>query len=327
MHVGDIMTLNVGVIGVGGIAQGHLRNITKSPIADLVAVCDVVEEKAEVAAESFDARMYTEYDQMIEKEDLEAVYICVPPHAHGEIEMKAIENDLALFIEKPLSSDPEIPEKISKAITERGLISSVGYNWRYSDMTQRALDLLEGQIIGLVVGYWMGGCPGVAWWRVKSKSGGQIVEQTTHIFDMARCLSGEVKRVYASAGLQVMQDHVEGLDVDDASVVNLEFANGAPGVVISTCMLSHGYRAMLSAFTKDLALEHTQGSLRVTRPGEEVTYKSSNDPYFKEDQVFLQAVDSGDPSEILSPYDDALKTHRVTMAANRCIETGKPQEI
>lgn len=321
------MPVNVGLVGVGGVAQGHLANIQKNPLSELVAVCDIVKRKAKEASEKFGAKMYTSFEDMIGKEDLQAIYVCVPPHAHGEIETLATENGISLFVEKPLSSDPETPEKIAKIISKKGIISSVGYNWRYSDMTDRALKMLEDKPIGLVVGYWMGGCPGVAWWRVKAKSGGQAVEQTTHIFDMARCLAGEVKTVYASAGLQVMQDVIKGLNVEDASAINLKFDNGAPGVILSTCMLSQGYRVMISVFSKDLALEHTQGSLRITNPDEEKTLKSKVDPYSIEDEIFIGAVSTGDGSKIKSPYGDALRTHRITMAANHSMETGKPVNL
>jgi len=317
------MAVRVGFIGVGGIAQGHLNNVKKNPSAELVAVCDIVEERAKAASEKFGAKAYTSFEEMIKKEKLQALYICVPPHAHGKAELLAAENGISLFIEKPLASDPLAPEKIAKAISRKGVTTSVGYNWRYSDMTDRALEILKDKTIGLVVGYWMGGMPGVAWWRVKAQSGGQHVEQTTHIFDMARCLAGEVKTVYASAGLQCLKD-VENLDVEDASAVNLGFKNGAPGVILSTCMLGQGYRVMISVFSRDLALEHTQGSLRITTPTEEKLLKSRVDPYAKEDEIFLEAVSTGNASRIRSPYDDALKTHRVTMAATSSMETGKP---
>jgi len=317
------LAVRVGFVGAGGIAQGHLNNVKKNPSAELVAVCDIVEDKAKAASERFGAKAYTNIGDMIKKERLQALYVCVPPHAHGKAELLAAENGISLFIEKPLASDPLTPEKIAKAISRKGVTASVGYNWRYSDMTDRALEVLKDRTIGLVVGYWMGGMPGVAWWRVKAQSGGQHVEQTTHIFDMARCLAGEVKTVYASAGLQCLKD-VENLDVEDASAVNLGFRNGAPGVILSTCMLSQGYRVMISVFSRDLALEHTQGSLRIMTPMEEKLLKSRVDPYAKEDEIFLEAVSTGNASKIRSPYDDALKTHRVTMAANSSMQTGKP---
>jgi len=321
------MSVKIGFIGVGGISQGHLAHVKANPKSELAAVCDVVEEKAKAASEKFGAKMYTDFKEMLEKEELEGVYVCVPPHAHGEIETLAAEKGLSMFIEKPLSSDPETPERIAKLVSKKGLITSVGYNWRYSDMTDKALEILKDKPIGLVVGYWMGGLPGVAWWRIKSKSGGQVVEQTTHIFDMARCLSGEVKTVYASGGLQVMHKYTEGLDAEDASAVNLKFENGAPGVILSTCMLSQGYRVLISAFSKDLAIEHGQGFLRITVPGEERILKSRVDPYAREDEIFIEALSTGDDSQIKSPYSDALRTHRVTMAANRSMETGKPVQL
>ena len=320
------VTVRVGFVGVGGIAQGHLRNISSNPDSDLIAVCDVAEDRARRAADAYGASSYTSFSEMIEKEDLDALYICVPPYAHGEIETLAAENSVAIFVEKPLSADPQTPEYISKAINKAGIITSVGYNWRYSDMTDLAHQQLKDRPIGLVVGYWMGGLPGVAWWRKKSMSGGQIVEQTTHIFDMARHLAGEVDVVYSAAGLQVMGD-VEGLDVEDASAVSLKFANGAPGVIISTCMLSQGYRVMISVFSKDLALEHTQDRLRISVPGETREIKSKVNPYELEDAIFVEAVSKGDDSKIRCPYDEALKTHRLTMAANRSIETGQPVRL
>jgi len=120
---------------------------------------------------------------------------------------------------------------------------------------------------------------------------------------------------------------VEGLDVEDASAVSLKFANGAPGVIISTCMLSQGYRVMISVFSKDLALEHTQERLRISVPGETREIKSKVNPYELEDAIFVDAVSRGDDSKIRCPYDEALKTHRLTMAANRSIETGKPVRL
>ena len=320
------MAINVGFVGTGGISQGHMARIHGNSASELVAVCDIVAERVKAASQRYGAKPYSDYKEMLDKEELQALYVCVPPFVHGEVETLAAEKGIALFIEKPLAADPETPEAVAKAIAKEGVISSVGYNWRYSDATDSALKMLEDRPIGLVVGYWMGGLPGVAWWRVKAQSGGQHVEQTTHIFDMARCLAGEVKSVYASGALNVMTD-VEGIDVEDASVVNLEFDSGVPGVVLSTCMLSQGYRVMISVFSKDFALEHTQGALRISTPEEERTVKSRKDPYVLEDEIFVDAVSTGDASRIRSPYSDALLTHRLTMAATHSMQTKKPVSL
>jgi predicted dehydrogenase len=88
-------------------------------------------------------------------------------------------------------------------------------------------------------------------------------------------------------------------------------------------MLGQGYRVMLSVFSRDLAIEHTQSALRVTQPDKEETYRSKVDPYALEDEIFLDSVSTGDASRIKSPYQDALRTHRVTMATTHSMETGK----
>ena len=65
----------------------------------------------------------------------------------------------------------------------------------------------------------------------------------------------------------------------------------------------------------------------MSKPGEEKVFKSTTDPYVLEDEIFIDAVASGDASRIKSPYEDALKTHRITMAATKSIETGKPIDL
>jgi predicted dehydrogenase len=185
------MAVRIGFIGTGGIANHHLNLLPNIERANLVAFSDVVEEKAQAAAARFNGTAYSDYRQMLEAEELDAVYVCLPPFAHGDPEMAVIEHNLHLFVEKPLSTDLSVAQNISEAIDRAGIIACVGYNWRHQDTTDQALELLKGKRPALGIGYWIGGTPGVGWWRVKAQSGGQIVEQTTHVFDTARYLMGE----------------------------------------------------------------------------------------------------------------------------------------
>ena len=125
---------------------------------------------------------------MFDKEDLDAGYICTPPFAHGDQELAACERQIPIFVEKPIATQMETADQINRAIQENGIIASVGYPWRYQDNADHARSVSAGQKIVGALGYWMGGMPGVAWWRVREQSGGQHVEQTTHIFDLCRYL-------------------------------------------------------------------------------------------------------------------------------------------
>ncbi|WP_308161353.1 Gfo/Idh/MocA family oxidoreductase [Bacillus sp. ISL-46] len=126
---------------------------------------------------------------------------------------------------KPLGIHDE-PYEITRKIEEQGLITSVGYHWRYKDITNKALSLLQERQVGMALGYWMGNMPMVPWWRDVKKSGGQFMEQTTHIVDLLRFLCGEIKEVYAAYSSRTMAEKVEGTTVSDVGSVILKLNNG-----------------------------------------------------------------------------------------------------
>lgn len=95
-----------------------------------------------------------------------------------------IEQKLPFFIEKPLATDLATAEGIAAGVATTGLVTAVGYHWRYLDTTERAQELLSNPA-RLALGYWLDFTPPPAWWARREQSGGQMVEQTTHIFDLA----------------------------------------------------------------------------------------------------------------------------------------------
>lgn len=314
------MAVRIGFIGTGGIANHHLNILPQIERAQLVAFTDAIPERAQAAAARFNGRAYTDYRQMLDNEQLDAVYICLPPFAHGDPERAVIEHRCPLFVEKPLSTDLAVAQDIAGRIEQAGLISCVGYNWRYLDLTDRAKEALAGRRPALGIGYWIGGTPGVAWWRVKAQSGGQTVEQTTHIFDIARYLMGEVTTVYGAASRGLVTD-LPGYDVEDASAVSLTFANGAVATILSSCVADQGYGAELHVIARGLTVK-IRGDLTIEESGKTTTYRQAINPYKRESELFLEAVETGNPSAIRSPYHEGVKTLAVTLAANESFERG-----
>lgn len=315
------MAVRIGFIGTGGIANHHLNILPQIERAQLVAFADVVAERAQAAAARFKGHAYTDYRQMLDAEQLDAVYICLPPFAHGDPEHAVIEHRCHLFVEKPLSTSLAVAQDIAERIERAGLISCVGYNWRYLDLTDKAQEVLAGRRPALGIGYWIGGTPGVPWWRVKAQSGGQTVEQTTHIFDIARYLMGDVTAVYGAASKGLVTD-LPGYDVEDASTVSLTFANGAVATILSSCIADQGYGAELHIITRGLTVK-LRGDLTIEEPGKTTIYKQGVNPYRRESELFLAAVETGDPSAIRSPYHEGVKTLAVTLAANESFERGE----
>ncbi|MBI2192291.1 MAG: Gfo/Idh/MocA family oxidoreductase [Planctomycetes bacterium] len=317
------MAVRIGFIGTGGIAGFHINNLSKIPDAKIAAVCDVVKEKADAAAAKLGATAYPDFHEMLDREDLQAVYVCLPPFAHGQPELAVLAKGLALFVEKPVAMDFQTLKKVTAAVKRKKAITAVGYQDRYLDIIEKLKKFLEGRRPGLILGYWMGGMPGVMWWRQRKLSGGQHVEQTTHIFDMARYLFGEVKRVSAVASTGLMAE-VEKYDIEDCSAVNLEFHSGLVGTIFSACCLQTGGRCGIDIFGRDYTVEYKERtSIKITHGPITEETRVANDYGLKEDQVFVEAVKNGDGSAIRAPYEEGAKSAALSLAASESLATGK----
>src|SRR5690606_30532620 len=128
-------------------------------------------------------------------------------------ERQLIERGIPFLVEKPLGLDAALPKALRDAVRDKGMITSVGYHFRYKGHTETLRALLADRTLGMATGGWMGGMPGVSWWRRKDGSGGQFVEQTTHLVDVLRYVAGEVDEVYAAFGARAMHRKHEGVSV------------------------------------------------------------------------------------------------------------------
>jgi predicted dehydrogenase len=130
-----------------------------------------------------------------------------------------------------------------------------------------------------------------------------------------------VHGVANSGGITDVPDY----DVDDISMVNIVFKNGVAANIASCCAMKGWGRVQLEVFCPGLVVTIGGGGPLVNREGkaEEVAKAPSLD----RDRVFIDAVKTGDASKILSPYADALETHKITMAASKSFKTGKAVDV
>ncbi|MCS7254349.1 MAG: Gfo/Idh/MocA family oxidoreductase [Armatimonadota bacterium] len=320
------MAVRVGFIGSGGIARLHMQNLSRIEDVELVAFCDTAVERAKECANQYGGRAYDSHAHMFEREELDAVYICIPPGAHTDQEVMAAQANVHIFAEKPIALSLDVAHRALDAIKSAGVINSVGYHFRYLDTTDIVKERLSGQTVGMVLGYWMGGLPGTPWWRRMEQSGGQIVEQTTHIFDLARYTVGEITHVCAAASLRALHD-VPNLDVPDVGAVLIWFENGAIGCISNTCMLRRGYRVGLDIFCRDMVIEHSSGSVRFIYPQRVEEISAARNGHAYESEIFIKAVRERDQSLIRCDYEDAVRTLAVTLAANESIQKGERVEV
>ena len=316
----------IGFVGAGGIASRHLGNLLDFDDVEIAAVADPVAERASGLAARCGATTYPDHMEMLEKERLDALYICVPPFAHGAPELAAIEVGVPFFVEKPVAVDLETAEEIAEALADcPGLPTAVGYHWRYLDVYDHTRQLLQENPARLALGYWLDSTPPPAWWVQRELSGGQTIEQTTHVLDLARTLVGEVTSVFA-AGSRIARDEFPEADVDDVSTATLQFETGAVGSISSTSLLRWPHRIGLHTVSDGMMIELSEFEVMVDVGKGRPVSQAEGDPFVRADRAFVSAA-QGKADRIRVPYQDALKTHRLACAMARSAAEARPMEL
>jgi len=329
--------VRLGFVGCGGIAEAHMKEIVKNPDAEIVAFCDINLGRAERMSKEYggaNAQIFSDAKNMCDKISPDAVYFCLPPFAHGA-ELESVKRGIPFFVEKPINLYLDQATKISEAVEKKKLLTSVGYMNRYRKGINKVRELLREDRPILVLGGWIGGTPHpepgegiMTWWIVKEKSGGQFHEQVTHSVDLARYLCGEVSEVHAYPAVNVNKTIPPSCNIEDASVVNLKFVNGAIGNLWSSCSADGGGGGVsLTVYANRMTALFTgwEHSLRLLRKGGKPEKVPGEPDIFNiEDIAFIRAVREGDPSMVMCSYPDGVKTLEVTLAANESMRTGKP---
>lgn len=145
--------IKVGMIGCGGIAnQKHFPALkANEDLNEVSAFCDIIEERALKAAEEFGtpgAKVYTDYRELLENQDVEVVHVCTPNVSHCEISVAAFEKKKHVYCEKPMAATTDDAEKIVKAWKASGMQFTVGYQNRFREEVQNLHAACENGDLG-----------------------------------------------------------------------------------------------------------------------------------------------------------------------------------
>ena len=125
----------VGIIGCGGIANAkHMPSLKKVKDCEMVAFCDIIEEKAVAAAKKFgtpDARVYTDYKELLKDESIEVIHVCTPNRSHSFITVDALDAGKHVMCEKPMAINSAEAKKMLDAQKRSGKLLSIGYQNRF----------------------------------------------------------------------------------------------------------------------------------------------------------------------------------------------------
>lgn len=320
--------LRLGLIGAGWITPMHLAAFDRLDRTTLVGVSSARLASAVATAEPRGAAAYDNAERMLDEQRPDIVYVAVPPSAAIATCEAVIARGIPFLTEKPLAAtDAEGPARVAAATVASGLVVAVGYHLRSLEQLPEVRARLAANPARLVTARWTDGTPGPAWWRREQDGGGQVIEQATHLYDLARLLVGEAE-VVGAASLHERPATPPDTDVADATAAVLRFDTGAVGTFANT--------RRQSSHVVDIALSSDGLRTTIRRVGTEpngwevefrdgddvVVLPPGRDPYEIQAETFLDAVVAGNPSAVASTYADAVLTDRLTRAV--VAATGAP---
>lgn len=316
--------MRIGFLGAGGITRTYRRSLRELG-AEIVAVVDADPERAAAVASEEGARVWPDYRALLAEAELDAMFVCLPPFAHETQIAEIAERGLAVFVAKPVALTLPVARRALAAIRAAGVVNQVGYMWRSADCVHRALELVGQRPLTLAVGQVLVDCPATAWWRAKDFSGGQIVEQSTHVVDLLRLFLGEIRAVRAVGHTGALAALT---DFEDSTVAAFTCESGAVATLASTHTGGMG-RYSLTLLGGDLALDIDCAGNRLAGriDGRTVEYVGQENGYRRQIETFLEAVRSGRRELVPSSYADAARTLAATLAANDALRTGEVEIV
>ncbi|MFN3421397.1 MAG: Gfo/Idh/MocA family protein [Armatimonadota bacterium] len=336
--------VRVAVIGTGGIAGAHLDAYSKVAEAEVVAVCDIIPEKAENAAKRWNVpKWFTDYRKVLQLPEVEAVDICTPHAIHAPIAFAALKAGKHVLVEKPMTSNLKDAVKIVKAAKENGKVLFCGIKSRWAPSTQQVKKFIESGALGEIyyaeiVATRRRGIPGwgSTFIRKETAGGGVVLDLGVYLVDTLLYFLNFAKPLTCSAivggfiGKQpeaVVQGgwwwNPEEFEVDDFGAAFLRFENGA-AAVIKVCWAAH-IDSLGTSF-----LLGTKGGLKLSNPPEwffdhkgymvqtKLPQVGDSDGFVQEVQFFVQAIRDEAPPPVRP--EEALTVQAVLEAIYKSAE-------
>jgi len=326
------VVLRIGLIGCGGIANAHMQVLSNVKEVQLASFCDIVEEKAR----DFNARyakgnatVYTDFARMLEREKLDAVYVCLPPFAHSNEVETAAENGVHVFIEKPIALDMGKARSMVEAARRHGIKTQVGFQLRFGTAVEhfrRMVEKGEAGPVGLFLAKYYCNSLHSPWWRDKSRSGGQVVEQIIHLYDLSRFMAGEPQSVYCRMDNLFHKD-VEGYTAEDVSVCILRFKNGGLGAISATNFaIPNKWLHELNIVSRNLTVFFTDANNAVFTPTnkpweEQLTVSSRKNLTEAVNLDFLTAIKRDTTTR--NPIEEGARSLSLVLSARRSAEENR----
>lgn len=324
--------VRVGCIGLGWITQrAHLPALAALAEEGQVvfqAFCDKSEETLQQQAAAYKPRsIYTDHHEMFAEQQLDAVYLCIPPTAHTDEVLIAADQGVALFVEKPQTLDLAQVAEFNAAIAKAGIVSQVGFVYRYEPASAPTLELVQKRTPRHAqIQNFYSGQPIRYWTSRYELCGGSFVENTIHSVDLLRYFLGDIEAVSAFYVESLPEERIEPMNLPLVYNVNYRFKGRLTANASVSRVMNHvDYaRREILVISDDSIVEWNPQQVRENG---EVVWEAKQAPqargaFFAQARAFIAAVQAGDPAMPRSPYVPSLNSLAAVLGANASAERG-----
>lgn len=296
------MNMKLGLIGLGGIGQLHLKHALMLKGAEVYAVADISKNALESARELGVKNTFTNYSEMLKDPGLDAVLIALPTHLHLKCALEAAEAKKHIFLEKPIAVTAEEAKEVISSAERNSVKLMIGYPMRFNphfkQLKQDIADGLIGDVENAHAAYICAGpfvsrgdghspAPVPDWWfNTKLTGGGVLVDLGSHIINLMRFLFGEVTDIKGQFGYRY------SMDFEDSAMCLARFSNGSLAA-INVGWYSQEYllRLDLLGSVRNVSVNH------IPPPTMKALYQmltkgisEFNQPHFDELQYFVDCL-------------------------------------
>jgi len=320
--------IKIGVIGTGSMGRNHARVCSELPDVDLVGICDVELGAAKAVAERFNTKAFTSYTDLLHLVD--AVIIATPTSTHFDISNSALSLGKHVLVEKPICDTIKNAENMVKKAESENLVLATGHIERHNPVVAYVKEGIQKKRFGDIISLSskrVSNLPG----RIRDV--GVILDFGVHDIDVMRFLSGEVKSVYAKAGV-----YTKNIKYEDHATILLNFENDICGVVEINWLTPIKIRKLfLTCSEKFVEMDYIDQSVTISSSSFKVVDEmdlyhvpmqfttnhiglEKREPLKNEIQDFIQAV-KNDKKPLASGYD-GLMALRIAQIALQSFKTG-----
>ncbi|ECQ3402040.1 D-chiro-inositol-2-dehydrogenase IolG2 [Salmonella enterica] len=331
--------LRCGVIGLGRVGKMHVENMYLLPQLDIICAADYfIEEMSDWLYSVNITSGYKNYQELLQRDDIEAVFIFTSTDMHEEIVTAAAQAGKHIFCEKPLSmnEDEQASMAVLRKVKEKGVTLQVAFNRRFDPQFHEVFELVRSGKIGRPQMIKITSRdPDLLPHDLIKRIGGLIFDFTMHDFDMARfMMQDEVSEVYVK-GNTLIDPSLKNIDDVDTLAVMLTFRNGGYALIDNSRRAVYGYDQRVEFFGSEgmaYADNVSESTVKVFNsqhcimknplPDFTVRYREA---YRTEILHFIDSVLHHTP--VVCTGEDALLAQRIAIAAQQSLKSGLPVKI